>query len=125
MPALYNIAHLPPDSASAEVDNARLRFCIDRRARLRGQLQHGRVLTYAQTSEQHDLPVWELKRIVMYTWLFLVDLPEPGHFRSKLSSRRPFREGNALDILLERDLRAGQKAHRHVWFSDSGKTTGD
>ena len=65
MPALYNIAHLPPDSASAEVDNARLRFCIDRRARLRGQLQHGRVLTYAQTSEQHDLPVWELKRIVI------------------------------------------------------------
>jgi hypothetical protein len=51
--------------ASAEVDNARLRFCIDRRARLRGQLQHGRVLTYAQTSEQHDLPVWELKRIVI------------------------------------------------------------
>jgi hypothetical protein len=79
--------------ASVDVGNAPLSFHIRRRLRLGGQLQHGRVLTHAQTSEQHDLPVWELKRIVMYTRLFLVDLSEPGHFRSELSSCRPFRKG--------------------------------
>jgi len=51
--------------ASVDVGNAPLSFHIRRRLRLGGQLQHGRVLTYAQTSEQHDLPVWELKRIVI------------------------------------------------------------
>ena len=29
----------------------------------------------------------------------------------------------ALDLFLERDLRAGKKTHGHVWFSDRGKPT--
>jgi hypothetical protein len=31
----------------------------------------------------------------------------------------------ALDLFFERDLRAGKKAHGHVWFSDRGKTISD
>src|SRR5262249_58602814 len=30
-----------------------------------------------------------------------------------------------LDLLLERNLRAGEEAHRYVWFSHGGKTARD
>src|ERR1700674_3417452 len=64
----------------------------------------------------------------MHVRLLLLDLPEPSHFLSALFPRHPVREETtslALDLFLERDLRAGKKAHGHVRFSDRGKTTSD
>jgi hypothetical protein len=43
------------------------------------QLQHGRVLSFAQMRQQNDPPVRKLKRIMMNVRLVLVDLPEHSH----------------------------------------------
>jgi hypothetical protein len=51
-----------------------LRFL--RSARSSWQLQHDGVLTFAQPGHEHDLPVKELKRIVMHVGLVFVDLLE-------------------------------------------------
>ena len=39
-------------------------------------MQHDGVLTFAQPGHEHDLPVGELKRIVMHVGLVFVDLLE-------------------------------------------------
>src|ERR1700676_1041720 len=112
-------------SASADDGNPLLLLRFLRRARSSWQLQHSRLLTHAEPGEQHNLPVGELKRVVMHVRLLLLDLPEPSHFPPELFPRHPVREENALDLVLERNLRAGKKAHGHVWFSHRGTTTSD
>jgi hypothetical protein len=75
-------------------------------------LQHGHALTFAQSIEQHDLPVGKLKRIVMRVWIVDVNLSEPSQLLHDLSVRE--KEMTILDhILFEGDLRAGKQAHRH------------
>ena len=54
-----------------------LRFV--RGARRSRQLQHGRVLAFAQPGEQNDLSVGKLQRVVVHRHLFHVDLPEPSY----------------------------------------------
>ena len=46
--------------------NALLLLRFLRRARSSWQLQHSRLLSHAELGEQHNLPVGELKRVVMY-----------------------------------------------------------
>jgi hypothetical protein len=68
------------------------------------------VLPFAHPSEQHDLPVGELQRIVMHAWLAHVDLPELRHFLPELPefhAREKSKRALVLDFLFERDLRAG------------------
>jgi len=49
-------------------------LCGARRSR---QLQHGRVLAFAQPGEQNDLSIRKFQRVVVRRRLFLIDLPEP------------------------------------------------
>jgi hypothetical protein len=44
------------------------------------QLQHRRVLTLAEISDQHDLSIRELERIVVHCRVLVVDLAEARHF---------------------------------------------
>src|ERR1700674_1483121 len=60
----------------------------------------------------------------MHVRLLLLDLREPSHFLSALFPGHPVREETtslALDLFLERDLRAGKKAHGHVWSPTAAK----
>jgi hypothetical protein len=59
--------------------NALLLLRFLRRARSRRQLQHSRLLTRTETSEQRNLPVGKLECVVMHVRLILLDLPEPSH----------------------------------------------
>jgi len=75
------------------------------------QLQHRRALAFAQAREQHDLPVREFQRIVMDHSVLHVDLPEA---REPLSDFLVGEDANAkhrlaLDILVERNLRPGNR----------------
>src|ERR1700730_12110575 len=80
--------------------------------------------------EQHDLAVGELKGIIVRIWILRVDLSEPSHRVTDVLrfflEKAPLKSRNlTLDFLLERDLGARKKAHRHVWFSYSSKTARD
>src|SRR5262249_4374993 len=79
--------------------------CVHRARRSR-QLQHRCVLAFAQPSEQHHLPVGELKRIVMDVRIATVDPPEPSHFLPECHIREKSKKALVLDFLFERDLRA-------------------
>jgi hypothetical protein len=82
------------------------------------------LLTLTETGEQHNLPAGELECVVMHVRLLLLDLPEPSHFLSEPFPGHPVLDETksmlALDLVFERDLRAGKKAHGHVWFADRG-----
>ena len=58
-----------------------------------------------------------------------IHLPKASHFFANcLFTLPPYENGKSeleLDLLLERNLRAGEQAHRHVWFSHGGKTARD
>src|SRR6266536_5323717 len=90
------------------------------------QLQDGRALTSAQSREQHDLPAGEFERIVIHVRLVVVDLPEPSHFFPNLSVREegPKRSG-VFHFVLERELRAGKKAHCHRWLFHCSEAASD
>jgi hypothetical protein len=64
--------------------NAPLLLRFLRSARSSWQLQHDGVLTFAQPGHEHDLPVGELKRIVMHVGLAFVDLLEASHLLAEL-----------------------------------------
>jgi hypothetical protein len=82
------------------------------------------VLAFAQPSEQHRLPVGELQRIVMDVRVAHIDPPEPSHFLPEFHIREKSKKALALDdFLFERDLCAGQKAHRHVRLSDCSESS--
>src|SRR5260370_4354946 len=97
-------------SSAARLSDERIALlplrCVHKARRSR-QLQHGRVLAFAQPGEQHGLPVGELQRIVMHIWLSDVDLPEPIHFPPEFHVREKTKSALVLDFLFERDLRAG------------------
>jgi hypothetical protein len=110
-------------SASADVGNARLHFCLGRRLRLRGQLQHACMLTYAKMRKQHDLAIGELKGIMVRTWIVHVHLPKPSHsvtdeLRFPLEKAQLKSRNHPLDLVLERDLGARKKADSHLRFPD-------
>jgi hypothetical protein len=114
--------HAPFCRTRLDYSNALLFLRFLRRARSSWQLQHSRLLTLTETGEQHNLPVGELQCVVMHVRLLFPNLPEPSHFLSELFAGHPHREEAqsmlALDLFVERDLRAGKKAHGHVRFSE-------
>jgi hypothetical protein len=71
-----------PDCVAGSGDerSVLLVFGFVRRARRGRQLEHRRVLAFAQPGEQHGLPVRELQRFVMHVRLAHVDLPEQRYF---------------------------------------------
>ena len=80
------------------------------------QLQHGRVLAFAQPGELHDLTVGELQCVVMHVGLLEVDLPEPSYLLTDQFLAREgfkymlalhFKNMLAFDLRLEGDLSAG------------------
>lgn len=108
-------------SASAVLGGAHLCWCLGQGLRLRWQLQHGCMLTYAQMREQHDLAIRELNGIMVRTWIVQVDLPEPSHFVMNaprfLLEKAQLKSSNlTLDFAFERDLGPGKKAHGHLGF---------
>jgi NAD(P)-dependent dehydrogenase (short-subunit alcohol dehydrogenase family) len=48
------------------------------------QLQHGRILAFAQLGDQHDPSAGEFQRIMMHVGVVRVDVPEPSHFLTEL-----------------------------------------
>src|SRR5262249_62396648 len=91
-------------------------FC----ARSGRQLQHNCMLPLAQSGDEHNLPVRELERVVMYVRLILIDLPEARDFLPNLFRQLQIREETVLvvDLSLEHDLRARKDAHAYLTFSD-------
>ena len=82
-------------------------------------LSHHRALAFAQAREQHDLPVREFKRIVMDHSVLHVDLPEA---REPLSDFLVGEDAElALDILVERNLRARQQTDCNMRLPNRGK----
>src|SRR5215470_11141662 len=65
----------------------------------------------------------------MHVRLVRVQLPEAGYLVANSLLTCPAGEKPKptleLDLLLERNLRAGEEAHRYVWFSHGGKTARD
>src|ERR1700730_5677071 len=116
-------------SASADDGNPLLLLRFLRRARSSWQLQHSRLLTHAEPGEQHNLPVGELKGIMVRTWIVYVHLPEPSHrvtdeLRFFLEKAQLKSRNHPLDLVLEHDLGARKKADRHLRFPDGRKPTG-
>src|SRR6516164_6083022 len=97
------------------------RMCADR------QLQHHRALAFAQAREQHDLPVREFQRIVMDHSVLHVDLPEAREPLSDfLVGEDPDAKHRlALDILVERNLRARQQTDCNMRLPNRGKAARD
>ena|SRR5690348_11473758 len=62
------------------------------------QLQHGRVLPFAQLSQQDYLAIRKLERVMMNFALALVDLPKPGHLVRDLTFRVPKVDGVVLHL---------------------------
>ena len=88
------------------------------------QLQHCCVLTFIEAREQHGFSTWEFERIVMHLRLVRVHLPEASYLVADSLFTHPAcgKPTFELDLVIKRNLRAGKKAHCHVWFSDRGKT---
>ena len=82
------------------------------------------MLALAQVADEHDLSVGELQSIVMHARLVFVDLPKLSHPFQKLPNAEDGPAVLVLDFGLERDLRAGKQAHRHIRFADCGKSAG-
>src|SRR5215470_10612952 len=65
----------------------------------------------------------------MHVRLVRVQLPEAGYLVANSLLTCPAGEKTKptleLDLLLERNLRPGEEAHRYVWFSHGGKTARD
>src|SRR5215470_2360545 len=65
----------------------------------------------------------------MHVRLVRVQLPEAGYLVANSLLTCPAGEKTKptleLDLLLERNLRAGEEAHRYVWFCHGGKTARD
>jgi hypothetical protein len=55
-----------------------LGLCFNQTCRLSWKLQHRSLLPLENVRQEHDLPVWKLKGIVMGPRLILVDLPKHG-----------------------------------------------
>ena len=87
------------------------------------QLQHGRVLSFAQMRQQHDFPVRKLKRIMMNVRLVLVDLSEHSHPMPELTPWAEHEATLALHLFLESKLCAGKQAYGHIGLADRSKTT--
>ena len=105
---------------------ALLLLCFVRGARRSRQLQHGRVLTFREPGEQHDLPVGELQRIVMHVLLLHLDLPESSYLLPyEFLASGELKNMLAFDFRLECDLRARKKTHSYMRFSDDGETTSE
>src|SRR5215831_469938 len=104
-------------------------LCTVHAVRQGRQLQHRCVLAFIEPSDQHDLSVREFERIVMHVRFVCVDLPKTGYLGANCLFTLPAYENGKpaleLDLLFERNLCAGKQAHRHVWFSHSGKTARD
>jgi hypothetical protein len=92
-------------------------------------LQHGRVLTLTERGHEYSLPIGKLKRIVMHVCFVFVNVPESSYLLLDLLATRPFAEEAeamlVLDLVLESDLCARQKAHSYVWFSDRSESASD
>jgi hypothetical protein len=55
-----------PAKASADVCRALRSFRLDNTLWIDWQLKNRRLLTFNQERQQHDLTVWEFKRVVVY-----------------------------------------------------------
>jgi hypothetical protein len=80
----------------------------------RRQLQHSCALAFAETGQQHDMPSGELKGIMVNVGLIHINLAETGDPFPDLPDGKETERRFAFDILLKRELGAGEQAHRHI-----------
>ena len=89
--------------------------------RHRRQLQDGRNLTGTQPSQQYDLAVGELKRIVMRVRATRVDSSKLSNFSDdQPASMKEF----VLHVFLECDFRAWKQTHCNPKFFNRSEPTG-
>ncbi len=88
------------------------------------QLQNGRLLTFAQLGQEHDLSIRKFERIVMHVGIVHADLAEPGDLRLQISFAQERENRVDLDLLLEGDLGPRKQADRQVGFPPPPRSRG-
>src|SRR5260221_11510272 len=70
-------------------DNALLFLHFICRPRSSRQLQHGRLLPFTEPGDQHDLPIWKFKGVMMFVRLVFVESPKTSHLLAELGLGLP------------------------------------
>src|SRR5215813_11427533 len=96
-----------------------------RRPASAGQLQHCRVLALTKISNQHDLPVRELQRIMMRCRPIEIHLPETGNFVSRLPGGQEPERSIAFDLFLECKFRPGEQTDGYARLARIRETARD
>ena len=78
------------------------------------QLQHRRVLTLGEISDQHDLSIRELERIVVHRPVIEVDLAEASHLVRQLPGRQEPERSVAFNFFFECKFRSRQQTDSYV-----------
>jgi hypothetical protein len=86
-------------------------------------LQHRRSLTLAETGQQDDLSVRELKRVVMTVLLSLIDLAETGDLVTEHAGKD--NAGFASYFVVKGKLGARKQANSYPRFVHRGKSARD
>ena len=98
-------------------------LCGARRSR---QLQHGRVLTFAQPGKLHDLTIGELQGVMMHAGLLQVDPPKSSYLRTdQLLAPDDIKNMLAFDFLRKCYLRSRKEAHCYGWLFDRCEPTSE
>src|SRR5712692_5575793 len=110
--------------ASSDVDDALLGLRLGRGRRLRGKLEHGRLLTFQQLGQQDRLPVGKLERIVMHPRLIPVELPKDRRLVADRSCAPAEEAGcGAGRLLREGELRSRKHANRRRHVLGRGESS--
>jgi hypothetical protein len=77
-------------------------------------LQHRRVLTLAKISDQHNLSIRKLKRIVVYRPVIEVDLAEASHLVRQFPGGQEPERSVAFDLFFECKFRPRQQTDSYA-----------
>src|SRR5262249_21130830 len=78
------------------------------------QLQHHRVLTLAEISDQHDFSIRELERIVVHRAVIEVDLAEASHLVRQFPGGQEVERRVAFNFSFECKFRSRQQTDSYV-----------
>src|ERR1700730_14733369 len=89
------------------------------------QLQNGRLLTFAQPGQEHDLPIRKFECIVVCVRTIRADLTESGDLSPKIPLAEERNNRVGFNLPIEGDFGAGEQADGRVWLSDRRQAAGD
>ena len=90
----------------------------------RRQLKHGRMLTFTQPREQHDLPAGKFERVSMRIDA-IADITEAGQVLAELLFRKKGDRALVFDLGLERQFGTRRQAYRNVRLANRGEPARD